>query len=95
MREVKPLIWERRKYWAKKFGFWDCACVDTKQDPEPCLRCLVQELFEAEQYWREAVKSTDCFVGDDYGEQCVFCGEANSMRHTEHKTDCAWKLAQD
>lgn len=93
---MKPLTTERRSYWRKKFGFWDCACMDVKQDPEPCLRCLVEELCEAEQYWREAVKRV---APSQDNAHCVHCDGlwtgGDGLAEWDHETDCPWLLAQE
>ena len=59
-----------------------------------------EELLQAEQFWRLAVKNTpenDGNDGDGMGNpSCVFCnGEEKFGETTSHKPDCPWLIAQE
>lgn len=83
--EPKPLSKERREY-LKQFTAWP---------PDQVHVDAVRDVIEAEQFWREAVKKSEPLVWDDEGGECFFCTEANTIKGTDHKSDCPWKLAQE
>jgi hypothetical protein len=86
---LKPLTKERLTTITELVISSDFPHQDGTQD-------LIEELLEAEQFWREAVKNADmAFVWPNTsGEMaCPFCKAL--IQEESHQPDCPWLKAQE
>lgn len=59
-------------------------------------RRLVEWLFAAEKFWREAVKNApDYFYSGVYRVTCPFCLTESRDEEHQHASTCPWLLAQE